>query len=154
MRKIFGQRPPSELIATNLVKYFPNVISPTATEAGTGEKTDVPATVAETPETLEETDENDFTEVTKVDAGELEQIRSLSKSNTSASNTEVTSVQASSLASRVLSGGTKRVKWVRGTLLGTGSFGNVYLGLIPASGELMAVKQVIMPADMRKTPVQ
>lgn len=36
-------------------------------------------------------------------------------------------------------------KWIKGALIGTGSFGNVYLGLNPTSGELMAVKQAELP---------
>ncbi|CAG8643138.1 6581_t:CDS:2, partial [Paraglomus occultum] len=36
-------------------------------------------------------------------------------------------------------------KWIKGALIGSGSFGNVYLGLNSATGELMAVKQVELP---------
>ena len=36
-------------------------------------------------------------------------------------------------------------KWIKGALLGMGSFGNVYLGLNGLTGELMAVKQVELP---------
>ncbi|TGZ81089.1 Pkinase-domain-containing protein [Ascodesmis nigricans] len=45
-------------------------------------------------------------------------------------------------------------KWMRGKLIGHGSFGNVYLGLNALTGELMAVKQVEIPSggaeDSRK----
>ncbi|EPY52953.1 STE/STE11 protein kinase Byr2 [Schizosaccharomyces cryophilus OY26] len=34
------------------------------------------------------------------------------------------------------------VKWIRGALIGSGSFGQVYLGMNASSGELMAVKQI------------
>ncbi|BFZ61183.1 ATP binding [Saitoella coloradoensis] len=36
-------------------------------------------------------------------------------------------------------------KWMKGALIGKGSFGSVYLGLNALSGELMAVKQVELP---------
>ena len=36
-------------------------------------------------------------------------------------------------------------RWIKGALIGSGSFGNVYLGLNSATGELMAVKQVELP---------
>ncbi|OLL21636.1 Protein kinase byr2 [Neolecta irregularis DAH-3] len=36
-------------------------------------------------------------------------------------------------------------KWIRGALIGMGSFGSVYLGMNQISGELMAVKQVELP---------
>lgn len=37
---------------------------------------------------------------------------------------------------------TRSIKWIRGALIGSGSFGNVYLGMDAQRGLLMAVKQV------------
>jgi mitogen-activated protein kinase kinase kinase len=37
-------------------------------------------------------------------------------------------------------------RWIRGALIGQGSFGSVYLGMNRTSGELMAVKQVELPS--------
>lgn len=37
-------------------------------------------------------------------------------------------------------------RWIRGALIGSGSFGSVYLGMNRTSGELMAVKQVELPS--------
>ncbi|KAI8071176.1 kinase-like domain-containing protein [Gilbertella persicaria] len=37
--------------------------------------------------------------------------------------------------------------WMKGSLIGRGTFGDVYLGLNPISGELMAVKQVELPVE-------
>ena len=37
-------------------------------------------------------------------------------------------------------------RWIRGALIGSGSFGSVYLGMNRMSGELMAVKQVELPS--------
>ncbi|EJD53011.1 Pkinase-domain-containing protein [Auricularia subglabra TFB-10046 SS5] len=39
----------------------------------------------------------------------------------------------------------KVVKWIRGALIGAGSFGSVYLGMNKVNGTLMAVKQVELP---------
>jgi mitogen-activated protein kinase kinase kinase len=38
--------------------------------------------------------------------------------------------------------GNRSIKWIRGALIGSGSFGNVYLGMDAQRGLLMAVKQV------------
>ncbi|KAF8625807.1 hypothetical protein AX15_005194 [Amanita polypyramis BW_CC] len=40
---------------------------------------------------------------------------------------------------------TKANKWIKGALIGAGSFGKVYLGMDAATGFLMAVKQVELP---------
>lgn len=45
----------------------------------------------------------------------------------------------------VTSNGVKRIKWIKGALIGAGSFGKVYLGMDASSGTLMAVKQVELP---------
>ncbi|BGO91424.1 ATP binding [Rhodotorula toruloides] len=39
----------------------------------------------------------------------------------------------------------KGMKWIKGALIGAGSFGSVYLGMNPMTGSLMAVKQVELP---------
>jgi len=45
------------------------------------------------------------------------------------------------------------IKWIKGALIGAGSFGKVYLGMDATNGLLMAVKQVEVPttaSDERK----
>lgn len=42
-------------------------------------------------------------------------------------------------------GGKRGMKWIRGALIGAGSFGSVYLGMDAMNGLLMAVKQVELP---------
>ncbi|GJJ12118.1 hypothetical protein Clacol_006359 [Clathrus columnatus] len=42
-------------------------------------------------------------------------------------------------------GGKRPIKWIRGALIGAGSFGSVYLGMDAHRGLLMAVKQVEIP---------
>ncbi|KAI0703621.1 hypothetical protein BC835DRAFT_1262731 [Cytidiella melzeri] len=44
-----------------------------------------------------------------------------------------------------MSHGEKTIKWIKGALIGAGSFGKVYLGMDAATGLLMAVKQVELP---------
>lgn len=43
-------------------------------------------------------------------------------------------------------GGKRGTKWIRGALIGAGSFGSVYLGMDAMNGQLMAVKQVELPS--------
>ncbi|TBU35895.1 Pkinase-domain-containing protein [Dichomitus squalens] len=45
----------------------------------------------------------------------------------------------------IMSTGEKTIKWIKGALIGAGSFGKVYLGMDAATGLLMAVKQVELP---------
>ncbi|KAL7283461.1 Pkinase-domain-containing protein [Trametes coccinea BRFM310] len=46
----------------------------------------------------------------------------------------------------IMSRGSERtIKWIKGALIGAGSFGKVYLGMDAATGLLMAVKQVELP---------
>ncbi len=42
--------------------------------------------------------------------------------------------------------GKRGIKWIRGALIGSGSFGQVYLGMDAMNGLLMAVKQVPLPS--------
>ena len=44
--------------------------------------------------------------------------------------------------------------WMKGSLIGRGTFGDVYLGLNPLNGELMAVKQVELPVENSATENQ
>jgi mitogen-activated protein kinase kinase kinase len=41
--------------------------------------------------------------------------------------------------------GKRSIKWIKGALIGSGSFGSVYLGMDAFHGLLMAVKQVELP---------
>lgn len=41
------------------------------------------------------------------------------------------------------------IKWIKGALIGAGSFGSVFLGMDSHSGLLMAVKQVELGVKMR-----
>lgn len=60
-------------------------------------------------------------------------------------NTPTSTEPPSPVGAELKRSGTRKIKWVKGALIGTGSFGNVYLGLNAQTGELMAVKQVVLP---------
>ncbi|KAK7059034.1 hypothetical protein VNI00_001658 [Paramarasmius palmivorus] len=49
---------------------------------------------------------------------------------------------------------TAKFQWIRGELLGKGSYGSVYLALIGTTGELMAVKQVELVAHPDKRQIE
>jgi mitogen-activated protein kinase kinase kinase len=44
--------------------------------------------------------------------------------------------------------------WLRGARIGAGSFGTVYLGMNPITGELMAVKQIPLPSQNKGSDIQ
>ena len=50
-----------------------------------------------------------------------------------------------SLSSR---SGKRSIKWMKGALIGSGSFGSVFLGMDAQNGLLMAVKQVDIPTGV------
>ncbi|RDB28565.1 MAP kinase kinase kinase mkh1 [Hypsizygus marmoreus] len=54
-------------------------------------------------------------------------------------------IQSGSSAPESPSGGPTTFKWVRGELIGRGTYGRVYLALNATTGEMIAVKQVEMP---------
>jgi hypothetical protein len=43
----------------------------------------------------------------------------------------------------------ERIKWKKGQLIGCGSFGRVFLGLNQSTGQLMAVKQLLLPVTYK-----
>jgi mitogen-activated protein kinase kinase kinase len=200
LTKIFGKRPPSELISMNLSRYFPDHpneelqevsnlnnmesnLKPYFTEIPRSITKSSPSKLAE--EILPENKESEtnfimdlkpksaqvspsikqkspilpIIELTRSNSPKLEQ-ESPKRSpipqeppspvevkhspvEESAKTLDV-STQQSSKAEEDTTTETK-MKFIKGTLIGAGSFGNVYLGLNPRTGELMAVKQVELP---------
>ncbi|ONH65402.1 MAP kinase kinase kinase mkh1 [Cyberlindnera fabianii] len=49
-------------------------------------------------------------------------------------------------------GDIKEFSWIKGELIGKGTFGNVYLALNVTTGEMIAVKQVRVPANAEMSP--
>ncbi|KNZ44308.1 hypothetical protein VP01_92g13 [Puccinia sorghi] len=67
----------------------------------------------------------------------------LSKNNNDNHSEDLTSAAIEDGSSRAAKAS---IKWVRGALIGQGSFGSVYLGMHALNGTLMAVKQVERPS--------
>ncbi|CAO3688762.1 unnamed protein product [Umbelopsis ramanniana] len=72
---------------------------------------------------------------TPMETSEVVEIPSPEPSPTEPSSTEPT-IQVDTAAP---------MEWMKGSLIGRGTFGDVYLGLSPINGEFMAVKQVELP---------
>ncbi|KAI0079916.1 Pkinase-domain-containing protein [Panus rudis PR-1116 ss-1] len=62
-----------------------------------------------------------------------------------ASDVTVTDDEDDGQGKHYTSHGERVIKWIKGALIGAGSFGKVYLGIDTSSGVLMAVKQVELP---------
>ncbi|ORX92471.1 Pkinase-domain-containing protein [Basidiobolus meristosporus CBS 931.73] len=138
LRKIFGERPPSELISMNLGKFFPEHESHML-EVYDGKvryskaklrQSGIPTQLSnEVEETLAKEETKSTTSIDEAPVVE-------------SAVPPIDEKPASPFSSKGYPD-----KWIRGALIGTGSFGNVYLGLNPFSGELMAVKQVELPKN-------
>lgn len=67
-------------------------------------------------------------------------------------NGRVSTVQADGAGGGAAAGGPRKVEefaWIKGELIGRGSFGAVYLGLNVTTGEMLAVKQVVVLSSNR-----
>ncbi|KAK9716986.1 ATP binding [Basidiobolus ranarum] len=138
LRKIFGERPPSELISLNLGKFFPEHESHML-EVQNGK---VRYSMAKLRQSGLQTQPS----------AEVEQVPVFDEIERDASDDESSIIEIvvpPPVDEKVNPFSTKGYpeKWIKGALIGTGSFGNVYLGLNPFSGELMAVKQVELPKN-------
>ncbi|CCE61773.1 hypothetical protein TPHA_0B01010 [Tetrapisispora phaffii CBS 4417] len=180
LRRIFNQRPPSELISTNLTGYFP--------------KADM--------KHLQKTLKDSFRQSVRLTNGRRRTIDSESnkvgdiilKHNTAVDNALLGSLPQNDPHSTVnnkisttpgnpghtqATADPNHIKlvpeipddiydsendifslpttvstpkaWLKGACIGSGSFGSVYLGMNATTGELMAVKQVEIPADILGT---
>jgi hypothetical protein len=109
LKNFFGDRPPSQLISGNLTKFFPGAQIPAQSS----------------PLSL------------KPDAG-MKMSPSFERGMGEPSSPSVASLDindtASSLSASLPRTRPQRIKWVKGRLLGTGSFGNVYLGMNSQTG--------------------
>ncbi|CAI2167625.1 13677_t:CDS:10 [Funneliformis geosporum] len=156
LRNFFGQRPPSELISLNLTEYFPGHNSEELERSvrfsmRRASRSSMSSKYSSRPrskrisrlfednsrqssllnplnDNLENATINEEEEV----GGDFEDFDSFEDNYD-----ELTSLDEAF---------TKSIfKWIKGTLIGMGSFGSVYLALNSITGELMAVKQVELP---------
>ncbi|CAG8705045.1 3042_t:CDS:10 [Gigaspora margarita] len=136
LRNFFGQRPPSELISSNLMDYFP------------GHAT----------EDLERSARNSIRRSSRrmSSASRVSRTKSrrISRTFDDVNNNRLSTILSPSInlgdhydisIPEEESDKDDFIKWMKGDLIGKGSFGSVYLGLNSATGELMAVKQVELP---------
>ncbi|TFK55044.1 Pkinase-domain-containing protein [Heliocybe sulcata] len=89
----------------------------------------------------EEEESDESSEVTV----EVEEAEELEEEDEGEGEGEEGEEEVDESAKALMSNGVKRIKWIKGALIGAGSFGKVYLGMDASSGTLMAVKQVELP---------
>ncbi|KAJ1310419.1 hypothetical protein OPQ81_007153 [Rhizoctonia solani] len=90
----------------------------------------------------EEYDEEDDEDYDEEDEDEEEEEDDEEEGDEQEGDTEDTANTGRAVTS---SGGKRSIKWIKGALIGSGSFGSVYLGMDAVHGLLMAVKQVELP---------
>ncbi|KAJ2369861.1 mitogen-activated protein kinase kinase kinase [Coemansia sp. RSA 2610] len=66
-----------------------------------------------------------------------------------AATTSVSATVQSLFAKYKLGPGGVRFQWIRGKLIGRGSFGHVYVAINAGTGEVIAVKQIRLPTELR-----
>ncbi|KAG0663436.1 ATP binding [Maudiozyma exigua] len=171
MRKIFNQRPPSELISTNLSGYFPttDVKKLQRTLRDSYRQSMLLNSHSRMPVNPESNNIGDILlrHSSAVDSALLQSLPhnnlQVSSNHTSAAVTEKTiqsgnsgfislyaegsdddldnELEGSGMVSLPTKIETPKA-WLKGARIGAGSFGSVYLGMNATTGELMAVKQV------------
>lgn len=145
LTKIFGTRPPSELISSNLDRFFPvhEKILPSqnsesfedfilslkakARPSALG-LTYSPTTYCNLPSLMESSPSSSPPEPH------------------SASPTLNSPMSYEESEASLVTGNDGQIRWHKGHIIGAGSFGDVYMGLNVMTGELMAVKQVVLPS--------
>jgi len=180
LRQFFGQRPPSELISSNLAEYFPghekevleetvrNSILRRSMRMSMANPRFSTATTASAMSSMRELPPPPLPKLPMPSVGKLTldgishglgetknedhektllarratQIEATAHDRTSSFPTEV---QDSVGEIEGVEGDQGPTRWIKGALIGSGSFGSVWLGMNAFSGELMAVKQVELP---------
>lgn len=170
-RSIFGQRPSSQLISTNISQYFPeanqeklqktirNSVRYSIRMSTFGDARNLKSTVGDVlVGNTNQIDRARFSTIGTMDSLNLKssmdqekQRFSIASSITSdrTSKIELFDVDSDSDEEEFVSNTLNNVQlssgptnWLKGARIGSGSFGTVYLGMNAVTGELMAVKQV------------
>eukprot|EP00834_Sanchytrium_tribonematis_P003314 NODE_124_length_17341_cov_0.560028.p6 type:complete len:418 gc:universal NODE_124_length_17341_cov_0.560028:4568-3315(-) len=139
LNKFFGTRPPSALIGQHLQDYFPrdtiaelrrvSKVPDVSNLMLDSSPSSLQSSVVNTPEpTSPRRAKSDRKPDLKINTDSYDQAESLPDS-------------PSSLESA------GPIKFIKGNLIGKGSFGSVYLGMNAVNGELLAVKMVEMPTE-------
>ncbi|CAO3662752.1 unnamed protein product [Rhizopus stolonifer] len=174
-RQFFGERPPSEMISSNLQSFFPNHNREILETAGmnaqrlstirrysslsrSDPKINRNSVFPELVSVLG-VDLDNFLEKDEEDEKSVLSYLSASESSLSlepsAMSPELPSIKVEPAEKVCLAAQSKTPSlpdtWMKGSLIGRGTFGDVYLGLNPFSGELMAIKQVELPVENSAT---
>ncbi|CAG8493761.1 7045_t:CDS:10 [Paraglomus occultum] len=160
LKKFFGQRPPSELISNNLPEYFPGHDSEalqksarystirasrisrrsTSRSSRAYDRSSMLSTISSF--TFVPTDGED----TIGTMAEISDFKSIEQPETDSSTLMDDDIEYwNSDEEGAAEPSAPTFRWMKGALIGSGSFGSVYLGLNSVTGELMAVKQVELP---------
>ncbi|CAG8604437.1 2432_t:CDS:2, partial [Scutellospora calospora] len=170
LRSFFGQRPPSELISSNLTDYFPghateelersarNSIRRASRRISSASRNSRPrsrrmsrvfedsnnrmSTLFGTSMNLGDYETSIPEEPDYEDSMESETLEDLIPEEDEEDEIEEEDEEDEEDGED----GNSNIRWMKGDLIGMGSFGTVYLGLNSATGELMAVKQVELPS--------
>ncbi|RCH93696.1 ATP binding protein, partial [Rhizopus stolonifer] len=174
-RQFFGERPPSEMISSNLQSFFPNHNREILETAGMNaqrlstirrysslSRSDpkinrnsvfpelVSALGVDLDNFLEEDEEDEKSVLSYLSASESSLSLEPSAMSPELPSIKVEPVEKACLAAQYKTPALPDT-WMKGSLIGRGTFGDVYLGLNPFSGELMAIKQVELPVENSAT---
>ncbi|CAG8664532.1 6981_t:CDS:10, partial [Acaulospora morrowiae] len=158
LRNFFGQRPPSELISSNLTEYFPGHVSEELERSARNSIRRSSRLSAASR--YSKTRSKRISRLYDDDDGGSSRLNTLLAPPTDDSRSAILEEEAEEIENFEEFDGFEEVeedwspnqedessslKWIKGSLIGLGSFGSVYLGLNAITGELMAVKQVELP---------
>ncbi|KAI8976486.1 kinase-like domain-containing protein [Pilobolus umbonatus] len=163
-RRFFGERPPSEIISSNLSSFFPNHNKETLETAGIQvQRLSMRNSISSRlePRNYRNSVLPELVSVLGVDLDKfLEEEEEVETTSSEDSEEEIENRRESSLHHLNTQTTPKPEEkkqrtlpdtWMKGSLIGRGTFGDVYLGLNPTNGELMAVKQVELPVENSAT---
>ncbi|CAG8489781.1 8041_t:CDS:10 [Acaulospora morrowiae] len=158
LRNFFGQRPPSELISSNLTEYFPGHVSEELERSARNSIRR--ASRISAASRYSKTRSKRISRLYDDDDGGNSRLNTLLAPPTDDSKSAILEEEAEETDefdefdgfeeveedwSPTQEDESSSLKWIKGSLIGMGSFGSVYLGLNAITGELMAVKQVELP---------
>ncbi|CAL1704526.1 unnamed protein product [Somion occarium] len=93
---------------------------------------------------VEDTDKGSIMEMPEEEEQESEEDED--EKGEDGSDATITDEDEEGQGKQITSHGERTIKWIKGALIGAGSFGKVYLGMDASTGLLMAVKQVELPS--------
>ncbi|CAG8795909.1 5545_t:CDS:10, partial [Cetraspora pellucida] len=141
LRNFFGVRPPSELISSNLTDYFPGHTTEDLERSAR-------KSMIRTSRRMSSASRTSRTRSRRISRAfeDVNRMSTILSSPMSLEHFEITIPEEEPEKDDSFGHDkNSNIRWMKGDLIGKGSFGSVYLGLNAATGELMAVKQVELP---------